>query len=142
MSINYEMLLNKANKFLIKEALKALEGKCNIYISFHTYVQEVKISDALRKKYPDIMGIALQHQFDSLAVYNNYFSVTLSFDGLSEEIQIPFSAISVFHDKDANFHLQLDSNLDCIEDDENDTISSFEDESDKIISINKFLGKK
>ncbi len=140
MSINYDFLLSKANKWIIKEALRLVENECNLYISFHTNMPGVEISEHLREKYPEVMAIILQHQFENLEVHTNYFSVELSFSGKLENIKIPFSSISVFHDRDANFHLQLDAIYD--EADSDDTISSFEEESDKVISIDKFLGKK
>ncbi len=45
------------------------------------------------------MLIILQHQFYGLEVFEDKFSVSLSFRGKQEQITVPFFAISEFHDK-------------------------------------------
>ncbi|MBQ4875054.1 MAG: hypothetical protein HRK26_02930 [Rickettsiaceae bacterium H1] len=143
MTINYDFLLDQANRDLIRNALKKVnrEQECNIYISFYTKNKGVIISSKLRERYPEKMAIILQHQFDNFVVKSNYFSVRLSFGGIFEIIEIPFSAIEIFHDKDANFYLKLNE-------ENNNTIPSFEEDMEnedfddnKIISIEKFLKK-
>ncbi len=136
MTINYDFLLDKANRFLVKEALKLTDDNCNIYISFFTYKGGIDISSKLHKKYPEKMSIVLQHQFSDLVVNDSYFSVELSFGNVLEKIKVAFSVIEVFHDRNVNFYLKLG------EYDNEDPFPSFEekfDEESKIVSIDKFL---
>ena len=142
MSINYNKLRNRADQFFIKESLKLInknEECCNIYISFYTNKVGVKISDKLRKEYPEKMAIILQHQFSNLVINNNSFSIDLSFSGVIESVTIPFFAIEIFHDQDVNYSLTLEQF-----DDSDSVMPSFEEDFEnekKIISIDKFLNK-
>ncbi|QIT36611.1 ClpXP protease specificity-enhancing factor SspB [Wolbachia endosymbiont of Brugia pahangi] len=100
--IGYKKLLNSAKFQVIKKALDVISGNSftpNLEILFFTYFNDVVISDYLRKSYPTQMLIILQHQFYGLEVFEDKFSVSLSFHGKQEQITVPFFAISEFHDK-------------------------------------------
>ncbi|OWZ24929.1 ClpXP protease specificity-enhancing factor SspB [Wolbachia endosymbiont of Wuchereria bancrofti] len=100
--IGYKKLLNSAKFQVIKKALGVISGNSftpNLEILFFTYFNDVVISDYLRKSYPTQMLIILQHQFYGLEVFEDKFSVSLSFRGKQEQITVPFFAISEFHDK-------------------------------------------
>ncbi|WP_395463048.1 ClpXP protease specificity-enhancing factor SspB [Wolbachia endosymbiont of Cantharis cryptica] len=98
----YKKSLNCAKFQVIKKALDIISGNGftpHLEILFFTYFNGVIIPDSLKKSYPTQMLIILQHQFHSLKVSENKFSVSLSFHGKQEQITIPFFAINEFHDK-------------------------------------------
>jgi len=51
----------------------------------------------------------LQHQFWDLAVSDTQFEVALSFNGVSEKLQVPFEAIKGFFDPSVQFGLQFET---------------------------------
>ena len=53
------------------------------------------------------MTIVLQHQFWDLAVDEEGFGVTLSFNDQMQRLRIPFDAIKVFADPGVEFGLQF-----------------------------------
>lgn len=110
--INYERLVDEAMHVIVKKALLFIEGgkvpgDHHFYISFLTNHPGVKISESLRKQYPEEMTIVLQYQFENLVVDDKRFSVTLSFDGAREHIDVPFSALTAFADPSVKFGLQF-----------------------------------
>ena len=54
------------------------------------------------------MTIVLQYQFRDLEVSEEGFSVTLSFDDISEKLIVPFPAVVAFADPSVQFGLQFD----------------------------------
>ena len=110
--IDYGHLIDDAMHVIVKKALQkvvkeGLPGKHHFFISFVTKFPGVKLSDALRKKYPEEMTIVLQHQFEELVVTDEQFSVILSFDNVKERIVIPFEALVAFADPSVKFGLQF-----------------------------------
>lgn len=110
--IDYGRLIDDAMHVIVQKALQkvvkeGLPGKHHFFISFVTGFPGVKLSDALRKKYPDEMTIVLQHQFEELVVTDEYFSVILSFDNVKERIVIPFESLVAFADPSVKFGLQF-----------------------------------
>ena len=65
------------------------------------------IPEFLRDRYPTDMTIVLQHQFWDLAVDEEGFAVTLSFNDQMQRLRIPFAAIKVFADPGVEFGLQF-----------------------------------
>jgi hypothetical protein len=63
----------------------------------------------MREQYPEEMTIVLQHQFWDLAVSDAHFEVALSFNGVSEKLQVPFEAIKGFFDPSVQFGLQFET---------------------------------
>ncbi|QOD38613.1 ClpXP protease specificity-enhancing factor SspB [Candidatus Wolbachia massiliensis] len=99
---DYKKLLNSAKFQVIKKTLAVIADNGfipNLEILFFTYFNGVIIPDYLKKSYPTQMLIILQHQFYDLKVFEDKFSVSLSFHGKREQITIPFFAINEFHDK-------------------------------------------
>lgn len=136
MTIDYNIITARSQRFIIKEALKLIDTECHLYIAFYTQTMGTVISTALRKKYPKKMAIILQHEFYNLTVHNNNFSVELRFNNLLEMITIPFNGIEIFHDKNNDFYLKLNTltaphNL-------SGSIKPTDD-SNKIIKINDFF---
>ena len=53
------------------------------------------------------MTIVLQHEFWGLEVFDDRFAVTLSFNKVSQRLEIPFAAVTVFADPSVEFGLQF-----------------------------------
>jgi uncharacterized protein len=94
---------------LIEAATDGLPGDHHFYITFRTKAPGVNISNALHAQYEDEMTIVLQHQFWGLEIHDDWFTVTLSFNRVSEPLVIPFDAVSAFLDPAVSFGLQFDA---------------------------------
>lgn len=102
-----EALRSVVRRALMQAAAEGLAGDHHFYVTFRTTIAGVQISNFLRAKHPDTMTIVLQHQYQSLEVSRDSFSVILHFNGKAESLYIPFEAISSFADPSVNFGLQL-----------------------------------
>ncbi|NSM56632.1 stringent starvation protein B domain protein [Wolbachia endosymbiont of Atemnus politus] len=101
-NIGYKKSLNSIKFQVIRKALDIASGDSftpHLEILFFTGFNGVIVPDYLKKSYPTQMLIILQHQFYDLKVFEDEFSVSLSFHGKREQITVPFFAISEFHDK-------------------------------------------
>ncbi|NUY39323.1 stringent starvation protein B domain protein [Wolbachia endosymbiont of Litomosoides brasiliensis] len=99
---SYKKSLNSAKFQVIRKALGIISGGSftpHLEILFFTCFNSVIIPDYLRKSYPTQMLIILQHQFYDLKIFEDKFSVNLSFRGKQEQVTVPFFAIGEFHDK-------------------------------------------
>ena len=109
--INYDKMIEKSLKNVVKEALRFAQNQFldgnHFYITFKTNVSGVVLPDNLKEQYPDAMTIVLQHQFSNLCVGDNVFSVDLSFGGIPVSLCIPFDAITYFADPYAKFGLSF-----------------------------------
>jgi hypothetical protein len=113
--IDYAKLVDEAMHVIVHRvlqmiALEGLPGNHHFFISFLTAHPGVKISQSLASKYPTEMTIVLQYQFYDLKTDPHGFSVVLSFNGVREEIYIPFIAITTFADPSVQFGLQFRDN--------------------------------
>ena len=77
------------------------------YINFSTSFPGVKISPRLLKRYPDEITIVVQHEFSNLLVKEDYFSITLYFDGVEEKMDIPYKSLLSFADPSSKFGLRF-----------------------------------
>ncbi|MBR4105880.1 MAG: hypothetical protein IKK52_01085 [Alphaproteobacteria bacterium] len=110
--INYDILMEKALKYVVVEALKyasenGLSETNHFYITFNTTHPGVRMDTALLNQYPENMTIVLQHQFANLMISENYFEVDLSFNNIPHSLRIPFEAITYFADPYARFALSF-----------------------------------
>lgn len=111
-TIDYPKLVEHALRHVVRDTLtivaeQGLPGRHNIYITFLTEHAGVVLSDELRSRYPTEMTIVLQHEFWGLEVDDDRFGVTLSFNNISQRIEIPFDAVTVFADPSVEFGLQF-----------------------------------
>jgi hypothetical protein len=67
----------------------------------------VRISEALKSRYPKEMTIVLQHQFWDFKVEEQFFTATLSFSGVPEKLVIPYASLTAFADPSVKFGLQF-----------------------------------
>lgn len=89
------------------EAAGALPGTHHFYITFKTQAPGVDIPQRLIDRFPDEMTIVLQHRYWDLKVDDTRFSVGLSFNAVPAMLDIPYSAITGFHDPAVNFELRF-----------------------------------
>ncbi|GJE61002.1 SspB family protein [Methylobacterium trifolii] len=111
--IRYDLLVQEALRGVVRKVLtdaarEGLAGEHHFYVSFRTEAPGVRMSQALREKYPQDMTIVLQHQFWDLGVTEHSFEVGLSFSGVPERLLVPFDALSGFFDPSVQFGLKFD----------------------------------
>ncbi|MEE2971216.1 MAG: ClpXP protease specificity-enhancing factor SspB [Pseudomonadota bacterium] len=112
--MQYQKKLDQALRGVVRSALieaatDGLPGDHHFYITFRTKAPGVEISNVLHAQYEEEMTIVLQHQFWGLEVHDDWFTVTLSFNRVSEPLIIPFDAVSAFLDPAVSFGLQFDA---------------------------------
>jgi uncharacterized protein len=110
--IDYGRLVEGALRTVVRDVLERLNKEGvppphHFYITFRTHHPGVAIPEFLRDRYPTDMTIVLQHQFWDLAVDEEGFAVTLSFNDQMQRLRIPFAAIKVFADPGVEFGLQF-----------------------------------
>jgi len=112
--LDYDYLTQKALRQVIVDCLKITAdlgdapGEHHFYIEFLTGAPGVSIPDHLKTEYPERMTIVLQHQFESLEVSDEGFSVSLSFKGKPADLKIPLDAITSFFDPSVEFGLRFE----------------------------------
>jgi len=111
-NINYQNLLERALKMVVKEALNfakinGLGEGAHFFLTFRTRDPGVVIPDFLKIRYPEMMTIVLQWSYSNLNVSDEEFGVTLTFDGRPFYIRVPFSALVEFKDPSVDFILQF-----------------------------------
>jgi hypothetical protein len=119
--LRYDLMIEAALRDVVRETLSTvaqngLPGEHHFYVTFATNFPGVEIPEYLRKQYVDEMTIVLQYQFFGLKLEDDTLFVTLSFNNVKEQLQIPVDAITTFADPSVNFALQFQS--DQSEDDE------------------------
>ena len=110
-SIDYDSLTVTAMRDLVKKVLsqvseKGLPDKHHFYITFITHFMGVTMPDIIKNKYPDEMTIVIENSFWDLRIDKEYFSIKLLFDGIKNELIVPFNSLTKFSDPYANFHLK------------------------------------
>lgn len=110
--MRYDVMVETALRNVVRDALnqaatEGLPGDHHLYITFLTHNSGVEIPDHLREKYPEEMTIVVQHQFWDLKTSDAGFSIKLSFNDITEQLRIPFAAITAFADPSVNFGLQF-----------------------------------
>ena len=116
LKIDYKKLIKDSHQKLIKKILKdvsknGLPGEHHFYISFATKFPGVEIAEWMKNEYQNGMTIVIQNWFENLIVFDQYFSIILSFNNKPEKIIIPFDSIINFTDPSVNFSLQFEISL-------------------------------
>ena len=112
LSIDYDSLTVTVMRDLVKKVLSqvsenGLPDKHHFYITFITHFMGVTMPDIIKNKYPDEMTIVIENSFWDLRIDKEYFSIKLSFDGIKNELIVPFNSLTAFSDPYANFHLKF-----------------------------------
>ncbi|WP_454796677.1 SspB family protein [Novosphingobium lindaniclasticum] len=111
----------------VEDAGGVLPGTHHFYITFKTGAPGVSVPGELRARFPDEMTIVLQNKFWDLAVREDGFTVSLSFNQMPSKLVIPFSAITAFVDPAVDFGLQFQAVTD--DEDEDDLAGHPENDS-------------
>ena len=111
--IRYDLLAQAALRGVVRTVLadaakNGLPGEHHFKVTFATGAPGVRLSERLRKQYPEAMTIVLQHQFWDLAVREDAFEVGLSFGGVAEKLTVPFAAVVAFFDPAVQFGFQFE----------------------------------
>lgn len=110
--IPYDEIVQEALRAVVGRVLSqvvggGLPGGHHFYITFKTQAPGVSIPQHLTDKFPDEMTIVLQNRFWDLIVGDTGFSVKLSFNQITSQLDIPYAAISAFVDPSVDFGLQF-----------------------------------
>jgi hypothetical protein len=114
--IPYDEIVQDALRAVVGRVLRAVEqsgglpGDHHFYITFKTRLPGVSIPKHLMERFPDEMTIVIQHRFWDLKVEEDGFSVGLSFGGVAAALQVPFAAVTQFHDPAVEFALTFQAN--------------------------------
>jgi len=111
--IRYDVLTQDALRGVVRKVLGEVEvaglpGEHHFFISFATRAPGVRISKKLLDEYEEEMTIVIQNQYKDLKTSETGFEIGLSFDGISELLVIPFSALKGFFDPSVEFGLQFE----------------------------------
>lgn len=108
----YDELVQKALISVVRDVLKSvsekgLPGNHHFYIRFRTDHPKTKVPAFLKERHPEEIMVVIQYQYWDLFVSDTYFSVDLSFNGIRENLRIPFAALTAFVDPSVKFALQF-----------------------------------
>ncbi len=102
--LNYNFLLEKAMKDIVKYALKKAkddadsEDFCFSFI-IDTNAKGIKLPKFIKEENPETMVLVIKYQFRNLNIKNTSFSIDLDFYGKIENVTIPFKSILGFRDQ-------------------------------------------
>ena len=141
--VPYQEMMQRALRGVMRDALalaeeQGLPGNHHYYVSFLTRHDGVTIPDRLRARYPDEMTIVLQHRFWGLETSEDGFSVTLSFDGKSERLTVPFEAVTAFVDPAVDFGLRFGPGPEEETDDAPGATEDAATDSASVVSLDRF----
>ncbi|MCC8418030.1 MAG: ClpXP protease specificity-enhancing factor SspB [Rickettsia endosymbiont of Bryobia graminum] len=100
-------MLDFIKKVLTKISSDKIQKNQTVYISYKTNHSEVILPDKIKERYPKEITIVIQHQFEDLILSEKGISITVSFDGIKENIYIPFDSIANFTDPNNGYNLKL-----------------------------------
>jgi uncharacterized protein len=109
--IPYDEIVQDALRAVVGRVLGEVErsgglpGDPHFYITFRTRYADVQIPKHLIERFPEEMTIVIQHRFWDLKVEDQGFTVGLSFGGVPAMLQVPFAAVTQFHDPAVEFAL-------------------------------------
>lgn len=102
-----ECMLDFIKKVLTKITSNKLQRNQIIYISYRTNHPAVILPYKIQERYSKEITIVIQHQFENLIITPEGISVTVSFDGIKDNIFIPFESIINFTDPNNGYNLKL-----------------------------------
>lgn len=131
MDIPYFKFLQESILEFIKKILIRVQNENSLlrqplYISYRTDDPLVVLSEKMKSRYQKEITIILQYQFENLEITKDGFSMIVSFDGIKENIYVPFNSITSFVDSTSySFKLQPQLNIfERLTKDQNTNISS------------------
>jgi hypothetical protein len=116
--IPYDEIVQEALRAVVGRVLGEVEagggtlpGNHHFYITFKTNAPGVSIPPHLKERFADEMTIVLQNKFWDLAVDEEGFTVSLTFNQVPAKLDIPFGAITAFVDPAVDFGLQFQATV-------------------------------
>ena len=111
--IDYPRIIQEALRDVVRRVLAqvaehGLPGEHHFLIAFRTNHPGVRVPQFLRDMYPEEIKVMLQHQFWDLAVDEEMFSVTLSFNASRQRLIVPFAAVTAFVDPSVELVLRFE----------------------------------
>ena len=137
--IRYDILAQDALRGVIRKVLTEvaatgyLPGDHHFFITFMTEAPGVRISTALKERYPEQMTIVVQHQFWDLKVTESLFEIGLSFSDKPEKLVVPFAAIRGFYDPSVNFEPEFDTVMEEAANDMDDDGTTSDEEIAQVV---------
>lgn len=112
--IDYPRIIQEALRDVVRRVLaqvaeNGLPGEHHFLIAFRTNHPGVRAPQFLRDMYPDEIKVMLQHQYWDLAVDEEAFAVTLSFNAARHRLTIPFAAVTAFVDPSVELVLRFEA---------------------------------
>lgn len=112
MKINYTEILKKNLINVFKDVLldietNGLQDGHSLYITFKTENSKIKMPNWLKNKHPKEMTIIIQYEYWNFKVKKNSYKISLSFNDIKTDLDIPFESVISFVDPYANFGLRL-----------------------------------
>lgn len=112
MKIDYTKIIKKNMINVFKDVLlnikaNGLKDGHHLYITFNTQNSNIIIPNWLKEKYSQEMTIVIQYEYWNFKVNKDSFNISLSFDNIKTDMQIPFESVISFADPYANFGLKL-----------------------------------
>ena len=110
-SFDYQNLVRQATLGLIKKIMQQMDknglvGEQHFFINFSTSSDSVVMSPRLKDQYPQEMAIIIKNWYADLEVLDDYFSITLNFGNVPENLRIPYNTIISFSDPSVNFTIK------------------------------------
>ena len=155
--MRYDILAQEALRGVVRKVLSevaktGLPGEHHFFISFVTRAPGVRLSEKLLGQYDKEMTIVIQNQYWDLKVNETGFEIGLSFDGQSETLVIPFSAVKGFFDPSVQFGLQFDPatapGAEAVEEEADEAVANTattttrdEKPGEKVVSLDAFRKK-
>ena len=111
-SLDYGALMDRALRQVIARVMAqvaehGLPDGHSFYITFPTEDEGVEMPDWLRAEHPESLSIVLQYEFYNFEADDERFAVDLSFRNRPARLRVPFRAITVFADPQAQFGLRF-----------------------------------
>ncbi|WPX97535.1 ClpXP protease specificity-enhancing factor SspB [Candidatus Fokinia crypta] len=110
----YGKLYPSIVRLMITDVLKMIENKedvlhfcINITCDIHHH--GVEVPPVLKERYPYELKITLQHPCQDFKASHEKFSVTASFDELTEHVTIPLAALKQFEDVVAGISIDFEA---------------------------------
>ncbi len=138
MKINYDSILKRNMLNVLKDILleikkNGLQEGHNLYICIDINNNKIKMPNWLKKNFPKEITIVIQYEYWNLKINKNSFNITLSFNDVKADLDIPFDSIISFGDTYANFGLKLMNDKNKIKKEPKTKIKN-----DNVIDFNKF----
>ena len=138
MKINYDLILKKNMLNVLKDILieikkNGLKEGHNLYISIDVNNNKIKMPNWLKQNFPNEITIVIQYEYWNLKINKNSFNITLSFNDVKADLDIPFDSIISFGDTYANFGLKLMNDKNKVKKEPKTKVKN-----DNIIDFNKF----